>query len=333
MIIVDAMPDEPAAGHEARRMTILGCDSQSEHLRLMRADLAREGESVQDVPRLHLLARTARIAVEDYVQHHSMLALLRVAARTRDVLSHGSPEAATFSRRLGMALHRAGVYVCNDCIDSDLARTGFSWYRRAHHVAGIDWCPAHGGPLCEVIAARPFQATPHSWRDQGLIAQLSPHSHRIPEHGLVQRYIDVSLALIKRDRPIDEPSLRNVLSRRAQFLGLEVNPDESGPRVSDRLLSLVDPAWVRRMIASAGEKRRGVYFSPIDYVVKAAGDAGASVGYLLAFATLYDSAEAALDAVSETTKHDHPMRSNPAAHGTGSKSRHRAPSQITRAVR
>lgn len=35
MIIVEPMPDELAVSHESRRMAILGCDSQSEHLRLI----------------------------------------------------------------------------------------------------------------------------------------------------------------------------------------------------------------------------------------------------------------------------------------------------------
>lgn len=324
MIIVDPMPDELAAGHEARRMTILGCDSQSEHLRLMKADLAFYGKAVEDLPRLHLLAMTADVEAAQYAQSHSMLASLRVVARIREAVLHGSPEAATFSRRLGMAIQRVGAYVCNDCIDGDLAHFGFSWYRRTHHLAGFDWCPIHGGALSEISSAHAFASMPHRQREQGRVRPLTPFSPRMPEQGLVRRYMDVARGLMKRDRPLEKGALQTILSRRAKVLGLAVAPNEAGPRTSDRLMEHVDPVWLDRAISMAVAKRRGVYFGPIDNATSGAGGNVAGIGYSLALSALYGSAGAALSAVAEAADNVGERQSAKQAYGRSPKSQRRA---------
>ncbi len=195
------MLDELAAAHEGRRMVLVGCSSRSEHLKRMRAEVS--AESAEEIPRLHLLAMVSGMNASAYALAHSMLASQRVASLKGQDFVHGTPESAAFSKRWGMQAQRAGAYVCNHCIDEDLSRHPFSWFRRSHHLIGVDWCPEHGSVLHKVNASRPFDALPHNWRDENKTSPVSAFQASIPSDGFYRRYVDIALGLLSRERPVE----------------------------------------------------------------------------------------------------------------------------------
>ena len=82
----------------------------------------------------------------------------------------------SFSRRLGLLTQRSGAYVCVRCIKEDLNRSHFSWYRRTHHLIGVDWCQTHCCALSRVTAGDPFARGPQFWLDRGELDKLIERS-------------------------------------------------------------------------------------------------------------------------------------------------------------
>jgi hypothetical protein len=295
LIEVEPMLDELAAAHEGRRMFLLGCNSRSEHLRRMRAEIT--AESPKEVPRLHLLAMVSGMDSSAYALAHSMLASQRVASLQGQDSVHGTPESAAFSKRWGMQAQREGAYVCNHCIDEDLSRHPFSWFRRSHHLIGVDWCPEHGSALHKVDAPRPFDALPNNWRDENRTSPVTAFQARLPADGFYRRYVEIALGLMSRERPVECGALNAAIGDRARELGLRVSLKGRGKLLSDRLMELTDPRWRAMHFAGLGEKMPGEYFSRIDRVGGYLAITGTGDGYACALACLFDSSIDALGLV------------------------------------
>lgn len=74
---------------------------------------------------------------------------------------------------------------CAQCVCEDLAERGFSWFRLAHQLPGVDWCPRHSCSLNQI-------ASGHSLLARDDFFNLRPPQRQSPAAPLpsfVQRYI------------------------------------------------------------------------------------------------------------------------------------------------
>lgn len=294
MITVVPMEDELAVGHEGRRMLIRGCESREVHMEELKADVRQRFRSSPEMSKLHMLAVVSGMEPSAYALRHSMLAALRVAVAGGEVVPHGDVRSDNISRRKGMLTQREGAFVCSDCIASDL-RSPYetSWFRREHHLVGVDWCTKHGCVLHRVLAPKPFDDLPHVWLDKGMTERLDAYCPRLPTEGFVARYIEISVRLLVRPCPIQGLVLNRVIAEKAKTLGLRVSQVGNLPLPSDRLVSLVDPTWAHQHIAGFGQKRRGGMFYRVDVAVTPSKSVAPGDGYALALATVCESSEEA----------------------------------------
>jgi hypothetical protein len=233
-----------------------------------------------------------------------MLTIHRVAAQANQIAAHGSDEAASFSRNLGMVNQKWGGYVCRQCIAHDLATTAFSWFRRSHHLTGVHWCCEHGVALERVDAPNPFDSTPHLWRDQDKIAPIEVYQSTMPTDGFVRRYIDIALGLLSRPRPVACTVLGTALAAQARRHGLRISENGNAPLVSDKLMDATDASWLMG-VACMKDKSRGRFHSRIDIITKSPSVAGVGESYALILAVLFGSAKEAIDVVSEADAISH----------------------------
>ena len=99
MIDVEAMEDELSLGHESRIAWVNNCKSVSELTSLIRRTLAEKGYKVSDLPKLYQLAHVIDIDPIEYTRQHSMLAALRVAAKSGSDMLHGAENAHSLARK------------------------------------------------------------------------------------------------------------------------------------------------------------------------------------------------------------------------------------------
>lgn len=299
MIKVDPMPNELAIAHEGRMGWVNGCMSPTELNAVLKQAIISRGCEPAGMPKLHQLALVSNMTCTDYARQHSMLPVLRVAAKVNVEVLHGSESGGNYSRRLGMLTQRRGAYCCVDCIKDDLEFWHFSWFRRTHQMIGVDWCSLHGTVLSQVDDPNPFRCVPHKWRDDSKLSTLKPCVDLLPTDGFLRRYVDISAALLERDRPLPVAAANGRLALRARALGLRTSRSGQRPLISDELCKQVPALWLHQNLPNWAEKTPNSYFQRIDALAASRGIPVGGEVYVMVMAALYESTE---DALSDLTR-------------------------------
>ncbi len=198
----DPMPDELAIGHGNRLAILNGQGKISNLIPILHGKFQQHGVDIPGFSTLDLLANAVGMSTPAYTVEHSMLPVLRVTAQPGNEFIHGSCEGIRLNRRLGMLIPRKFSCVCSICINEDLEKYGYSYYRRSHHLNGVDWCPKHGEVLKRVNSEKPFTNFPHVWHREKRVEPLATCSHHIDETPeLVRRYSEISLTFLKQSKP------------------------------------------------------------------------------------------------------------------------------------
>lgn len=295
MIEVQAMLDELSIGHENRLAWVNNCGSIKELTYNICRSLIDQGNEILTLPRLHQLALVSNCDAIEYARQHSMLAVLRIAAKKGSDLPHGTVETHTFSRRFGMLPQRSGAYCCIECINEDIKKEQFSWYRRQHHLTGVDWCPVHGCVLSVVKAQEPFSQSPHIWLSEDNLKKVDACEPSLPEEGFLHRYIQIACKLLERNRPFQVENIASLLASRAKKYDLRIGMIGQRSLISDRLLDIAPIEWLRRHLPEFDTKITKVFFHRIDSLALYNRCAGAGDAYIMAIAALYESVDEAIN--------------------------------------
>ena len=292
------MFDELAVAHEGRTVFVTGYRSRRHYIDRLGRQFPEPTVAPTSLPGLHLLALGAQIEPTAYARLHSMLPSSRVAAKSSNTAPHGSRAASSYSRAIGMETQRRGAFVCLECIDEDVSERNYSWFKRAHHLVGVDWCWKHGSALRWVDSPDPFDSLPHLWRNEGRTIQLQAVQAKLPDGGIVRRYVDIAVALMTRARPASCAVLNSVIASQARKTGHRIGINGSLPLVSDALVDETDPLWWSTF-ESMSYKRRGSFHHRIDIIPNSTIVAGVGESYALLLALLYPSTAEALAVISE----------------------------------
>lgn len=306
MIDVDPMPDELAVAHAGRIAYANGCTSRGDFDLLLNREVARRGRDPKALCRLGQLALVSEMPSTTYARQHSMLAAFRVAAKSGETHLHGDSVSTSFSRRLGLLTQRFGAYVCVRCIKEDLNRSHFSWFRRIHHLIGVDWCQTHCCALSRVTAGDPFARVPQFWLDRGELEPVRVTNEQLNEPDFLARYVQIATALLQRSQPFDAPSINSLLAERGRYWGLRISFKGVRPLLSDRVRALAPVPWLQSHLPELHQKGSGQYFSTIDGLLVSRSVPHVGHTYAIAMAALYDSSEEAIrachhDAVTRVT--------------------------------
>jgi hypothetical protein len=234
-MVIAPMPNEVAVAHQGRIAWLEVHSSAKETDEWIKTLLGSKNQDAVAMPRLHQLAILSNMKPTQYAQHHSMLPALRVASKAGTDHLHGDDISQSYSRRLGMLTQRRGAFCCERCIEEDLKEQHFSWFRRTHHLIGVDWCSVHGCPLVQVDDPLPFSRAPNIWLTKGKLNTLDVAVPELPETGFLRRYVDISSALLLRDRPFPVEQINSQLAIRAASIGLRISKTGQRPLLSDRL--------------------------------------------------------------------------------------------------
>jgi len=289
------MPDELARSHVLRLRAINQTSTQAQLFKSMRPAIEGRHITHDEAPVLHLLAEAAGVSPEFYATNHSMLPVLRVASRPGTDLLHGSADSASFTRRLGMLTQSADAYCCEVCSREDLVQHGFSWFRRSHHLIGVEWCRKHATRLSRIDSREPFSKLPHRWCEEGTLVRNATEPKSLwSAPSLVQTYVDLAFQILTRDRPFPTDGLHLALASRARSIGLRLSAQGQRQLLSDKVLADAPLIWLRSHFPDISEKVISTFYSRIDNLLMPSTPAGVGHTYILALATLYSTASEAL---------------------------------------
>lgn len=294
--VVQPMPDEPAIAHAGRMALFMGLDSAAEFDRLLADALTVKVPQRSKVPRLEQLALVVGMDPQLYAQQHSMLGVLRLAARPATLNPYGSPEAAAYSKRLGMLTQKTYTCICPQCAEEDLQHWHFSWFRRSHHLAGVDVCLVHKTPLLRVTSSSAWMQLPHQWLAAGEV-QPDRFGGRAPTD-FDARLGEVACAMLQRKGPLPSVEFANALSMRAKHLGIRASVKGVRPNLSDRVKQTAPEEWTSVHWPELMTKSTGEFFFSLDSVLNSRTVPSSGFAYLTAMTVLWDKTEEMHQALS-----------------------------------
>jgi len=107
-------------------------------------------------------------------------------------------------------LSRERCSLCETCIESDLLQYGQSYWRRAHQIPGLLWCPEHESPLRWVFGAQWFYKSPAEAIEVATAAELEFVREAL-DNPYIVRYVGLALKLLERSIQFDDDSISNTL--------------------------------------------------------------------------------------------------------------------------
>ena len=282
---VAALPEEIAAGQAGRFGHINKLPEYRVKVALKAAITAR-GLDAAGMNAMEILAVMSGQTADHYALHHSMLPVVRVTTTDEQIVAHGHEQTWNQTKHLGMIVPRDGAFVCRECMTNDLS-DGISWFRRAHHLVGIDWCHIHGTPLLKVRAPAPFMAPPHIWAQRGMLIQVDCGRKSLDDaEEFLKRYVRVGVEMLKLKQPLPTRLTHRTLGAAAAKHGLRRAQIGAQRPLSDLVIEIAPTDWLKRHFPGLVEKAPMAYLSRVDdllaSVTPASGDS-----YMLALSALF----------------------------------------------
>lgn len=292
------LPDELDEGYAGCVMRLNGKLSMKDLDTLMRAWAGCPDASWREVSRLELLSNVANLTVMDFVLRHTTLPLRRGITSYQADLPHGSDQNKRIWWSTAMRESRTGAYFCERCAREDVGVHGRSYWRRSPQTPGMLSCPKHGIPLNYCSKSSAFHQAPSSWIGKSESVEVA-WAQDVMGNETIARYLAICDGLMDCRLPFDVKHVRAVLSQQGASLGLRISAHKvKEPLLSDRLIEQCGRQWLALVLPALAEKPDKVPLTKIDGVFYLTNSASTSFAYILACASLFDSADAALNALA-----------------------------------
>lgn len=281
-----ALPDEVASGHLGRYRLLQQASSRTAALRQLRSASGRARASA-----LEALSQMSEVDYKSYVRHHSLLPFLCFVARSpRNTAADGFWDRSVVSL-VGLRSPRARAYLCPACVEADMGDRGYSYWRRAHQLPGVQRCLHHGVPLLSTPGQAAFDDMPSSLLG---VSTASPEGIDYCEHPLAVRFRDTAQAMLAAGRSWPAKSVRAGLLTVADELQLRLSPPGRRTLLSDLAVAAFPGPLLRELVPEAIEKKQGEYLTAIDGALAIQG--GTSVSVAIAMTLFFPSAAEAMRA-------------------------------------
>lgn len=288
---IEPMPEELASAHEGRMALFIGARDHQEFDRWLKQKLARTAPDQVGMSRVAQLAAACEMSAVDYARQHSLLGVLRAVARTHSLGPHGAPQGEAFTRRMGMVNQKSAAYLCLHCVEEDLNHWKFSWFRRTHHLQGVDWCPSHKTPLVKVVARDPWSKLPQHWVESGSIEPETQCNSRKDITPFEERFSDIACTLLRNNGPFEVDTIREILVARAEQFGLRTCANGKRPLVSDIVLKRAPKPWLDQHWPEMRNKSAGTFLNAIDKGVSQRNIGISGFGYTTILAALWETSK------------------------------------------
>lgn len=291
-------PDELDEGYAGYVMRLNGLRSMKDLDRLMRDWAGCPDKSWREVSRLELISKVANLSVMDFVLRHTTLPLRRGITSYQADLPHGSDRNKEIWWSTAMRETRTGAYFCESCAREDLDFHGRSYWRRSHQVPGSLSCSKHGLPLSFCRDSIAFQQAPSHWI--GVCETVdAAWAIEVEANDTIARYLAICDGLLESTRPFAVNHVRAVLFNKGASLGLQTSAGKvKAPLLSDMVIEHCSRQWLALVVPALAKKPDQVALSKLDGVFYLKTSASTTFAYALACASLFESAEEALNALA-----------------------------------
>lgn len=303
MITLYCMPDEFAPGYEGR-LARVGLDTS---IGKLRTRLIARFSLPSDTPRAELLAHAARMATTEFIQLHTLLPLRQFVVRPpQSVKDQRATERTTSIRQLAMQSASSSAKFCRHCVEEDLSFHGFSYWRRSHHLTGVDWCLKHLTPLAELKGDAEgfssFSNMPSEHMDSECCA--SSTMLELSASPALTQLLEIALGTLELGEPVTCVQMAQVLKGRVRAADLRMSRQGTRRLLSDLAREQLPAPWLSRHLPGLASSAPGQYCPVIDDVTRARNVPQPHLSYLVALTMICESAEDALHLIESARRID-----------------------------
>jgi hypothetical protein len=302
IVTLESRPDELDRSYLGRLIRINGVKSQKQILDLIASWNLQPEKSRRELSSTELLASAANLDITTFIRNHSTLPLRRSIAAYRPEVVHGCKENKNMLFISGMRLARDEAYMCLECVESDLAVPGMSYWRRDHQLPGVMCCSFHGSPLQFVQNTDCFYDPPTEWIEKSKPVASDMGESTLSNPAVVQ-FLEMSRKLLADARPLSVDLTAGVLKTKAKQLGFHAHTGQVRLSfLSDRVIDIYPYKWLESVFPSIEKKIRGTMMTQLDGTLHCKNSASSYISYLLICGVLFDSADEAMGMLKGSTE-------------------------------
>lgn len=279
-----AQPDELLAGLWGRICAANGCDVSPLTLNGLQA--------VLEIPRsfgmVPVVARLLGCSPMEVIHRHTLHQVYRAFSahvgtpREAEILREASQGRGINMRRESAAM------TCPACIAEDREAGRGSYWRRLHHLPGVDWCLLHRVPLVRMAAEA------HQWSPMAamsMLGQTCGDVAAIEPGSVLDRYAGLLVRWMHRTTAMPCEVLNRVVRDGCGMHELRIGQAGKRELVSDLAKRTVPSDWLERHWPEILTKKHAQYVAKLDGVAKDRHVAYTGPSCALVLAVLFDSPE------------------------------------------
>lgn len=288
------MPDEIWYGYLGRFVMLNSLKNEkiaNQHLNEIVTQLI---PNLENPPIVLKLACISKIELEVFLQHHTLISLVRT---TNPKYFKPSSEIGVMQRQ-GRKLLKKEAFFCQDCIAKDLDRYGFAFWRRSHQLTGFDWCNEHGSTLYSVDVDNAMLNPPDLYLNNNNFNFCK--TIRTPiENIYVRNFTELIKYFSNYSHTFDYKAIAQIFSKKATERNLRICNTGRRKTISDLLIEELPPTWRERHFPQLIKSNMEQYLYEFDGIVES-NNGGKIINILLLAAFLFKNPN---DAINEITQH------------------------------
>jgi len=189
---------------------------------------------------------------------------------------------------------RLKTWLCPRCVEDDLARLPFSYWRRSHQLPGQLFCRDHGHELHFAPRSNHLVHLPHEHLGASIPAS-NELLERVRRNVHVTRAIQISNAMLDGQFNPLRGHCSAVLGRRAKALGMTGDGAGRFPEVKDLIEQHIPIAWLKDAMPKVTARLESMAFVDHVFDTSLAGPSVVALGVVTAM--LYDDCNSVLRAL------------------------------------
>ena len=216
----------------------------------------------EHIPTLWMIAKACDLDASEFTAKHSMLPVLYPISRYEGT-ERESSNRRHLASAYGLSASASGLRWCPECARLEQNERGFSHWRRAHQVNGIDWCVTHHVPLinASLDAAICAPAHPNSLGPTSLSAVDLEDEQNNPA---LQRLQYILLEWLQRPAPFQLRAWSEVVRQRCRELRLRMGEIGKRSVVSDLILAQFPQRWMKQHMPEVAAKQSRSFVRKVD---------------------------------------------------------------------
>lgn len=289
------LPDELALSYRGRLARVNGWSTAALAAKKLSSWVSTQTSPDGKLSGVEVLAYVAGMDVTSFVRNHTMLPFQRAVVSSLEGVPHGCADRRSLLEKRAYCATRQHLYFCRACVKDDMDSRGTPYWRRSHQLPGMLWCPTHETSLTSVESTLDHLQIPHDCLAIGVdVSQEKLNAARTNPY--VHRFIDICLDMLAGEQPIHESHISKVVRDRIQQLQEHSDGQVTPPLQGGLLKSLFGLHWLNEVL-TRGSKTPDQACRSIETRLVSGVSGVNSVGYALLLASLYRTADDALNAL------------------------------------